>query len=83
MSVVGTTYLEAGEPVLVLAQWRGRGCRERSSEAIEADWLIRRFGSDDPSPWARSNPDAPRNVLIRRPDGTLVVRPFRGLRRTT
>lgn len=24
----------------------------------------------------------PRNVLIRREDGTLVVRPFRGLRRT-
>ena len=23
----------------------------------------------------------PRNVLIRRPDGSLVVRPFRGLRR--
>lgn len=26
-------------------------------------------------------PAAPRNVLIQRADGTLVVRPFRGLRR--
>lgn len=29
--------------------------------------------------WA--NPDAPRNVLLLRPDGTMTVRPFRGLRR--
>jgi hypothetical protein len=29
----------------------------------------------------RSGPTGPRNVLIRRADGTLVVRPFRGLRR--
>ena len=30
---------------------------------------------------ARWNGTGPRNVLIRREDGTLVVRPFRGLRR--
>ncbi|HKA03852.1 MAG TPA: hypothetical protein VKD67_05965 [Acidimicrobiales bacterium] len=29
----------------------------------------------------RAGPTGPRNVLIRRADGTLVVRPFRGLRR--
>ena len=29
----------------------------------------------------RSGPTGPRNVLIRRADGSLVVRPFRGLRR--
>lgn len=46
--VTGRTYLERGEPVVVLAQWSGRG---------------------------------PRNVLIRRRSGDLVVRPFRGLRR--
>jgi acetyl esterase len=46
--VVGRTYLERGEPVVVVARWSGAG---------------------------------PRNVLVRRADGCLVVRPFRGLRR--
>jgi hypothetical protein len=46
--VVGRTYLERGEPVVVVARWGGAG---------------------------------PRNVLVRRADGSLVVRPFRGLRR--
>jgi hypothetical protein len=50
--MVGRTYLEHGQPVVVLVQWlTGHG----------------RTG--------------PRNVLIRRADGSLVVRPFRGLRR--
>jgi acetyl esterase len=30
---------------------------------------------------SRCGPTGPRNVLIRRADGELVVRPFRGLRR--
>lgn len=30
---------------------------------------------------ARWGGNGPRNVLVRREDGTLVVRPFRGLRR--
>jgi hypothetical protein len=47
--LVGRTYLERGEPVVVVARWGGEG---------------------------------PRNVLVRRSDGRLVVRPFRGLRRT-
>jgi hypothetical protein len=47
-SVVGRTYLERGEAVVVVARWGGSG---------------------------------PRNVLVRRGDGRLVVRPFRGLRR--
>jgi acetyl esterase len=46
--VVGRTYLERGQPVVVVARWGGGG---------------------------------PRNVLVRRADGSLVVRPFRGLRR--
>lgn len=46
--ITGTTYLERGKPVVVLAQWTGKG---------------------------------PRNVLIKRADGSRVVRPFRGLRR--
>jgi len=32
---------------------------------------------------ARWNGDGPRNVLVRREDGVLVVRPFRGLRLAT
>jgi acetyl esterase len=48
--VIGRTYLEKGQPVIVLIRWRA--------------------GSG-----------GPRNVLIRRADGTLVVRPFRGLRK--
>lgn len=46
--VIGRTYLERGNPVVVLVSWVGKG---------------------------------PRNVLIRRESGELVVRPFRGLRR--
>jgi len=46
--VIGRTYLERGEPVVLVARWRDEG---------------------------------PRNVLVRRADGSLVVRPFRGLRR--
>ena len=46
----------------------GRSYLERGSPVVElarGDWKT----------------GAPRNVLIRRADGTLVVRPFRGLRR--
>jgi acetyl esterase len=50
--MIGRTYIERGQPVLVVARWAtGHG------------------------------PTGPRNVLVRRADGTLVVRPFRGLRR--
>lgn len=31
--------------------------------------------------WTTPPPGPPRNVAIRRPDGTTVTRPFRGLRR--
>lgn len=48
IAMVGRTYVERGQPVLVLLGWNG---------------------------------DGPRNVLIRREDGTEVVRPFRGLRK--
>jgi acetyl esterase len=49
--IVGRTYLERGQPVVVRCQWRS-GAR-----------------------------GTPRNVLVERAGGTLVVRPFRGLRR--
>lgn len=48
-ALVGRTYYERGEPVVILVQWSGKG---------------------------------PRNVRVRRADGTEVVRPFRGLRRS-
>lgn len=49
--IVGRTYLERGEPVVIVTQWRtGHG------------------------------PGGPRNVRIRRADGSEDVRPFRGLR---
>ena len=66
--IVGRTYLERGRPVVVLAQWvTGSGLR-----LAEVPGLAGLPGGT-----------APRNVLIRREDGTLVVRPFRGLRRST
>ena len=33
--------------------------------------------------WVTPPPGAPRNAAIRHPDGTVTVRPFRGLRRIT
>lgn len=73
MSVVGRTYLERGEPVEVLAQWRG------PSEAVSnrRDLVCREVVLNP----GRRRRSGPRNVLIRRADGELVVRPFRGLRR--
>ena len=63
MSVVGRTYLERGQRVLVLAQWRTGAAAPDVSVAIHG------------------NSRSPRNVLIRRSTGELVVRPFRGLRK--
>ncbi len=58
-------YLEAGDPVTVLIRPYER----------RKDRPPPRF------PMPRIGVYAPRNVLIRRADGDLVVRPFRGLRR--
>lgn len=63
--ITGRAYLLRGQPVTVLAQWRQP-----------------RPGPDQPLlPLVRTGPSTPRNVLIQYPDGTRVVRPFRGLRR--
>jgi len=48
--IVGRTYYERDQPVVVLIQWGSGG--------------------------------GPRNVLIERADGSTIVRPFRGLRKT-
>ena len=84
MSIVGQTYLEHGEPVEILVQWRSfpgakRGVLDHNDGRptvlphSPTDLVI-----DQRSLRARSGP---RNVLIRRANGDLVVRPFRGLRR--
>lgn len=62
--IVGRTYLERGEPVTVLVQWR----QQRKAERLDL-------------PGLDLSSRTPRNVLIRRVDGTEVVRPFRGLRK--
>ena len=66
-----STYLERGRPVEVLARYRptSKAC----PPAPVPSWLI----------WNVPPGGAPRNVLVRRADGELVVRSFRGLRRPT
>lgn len=69
----GDTYLERGRPVVLLARWRGTEAitiAPHQSERIQ----IR-------PPRRGKQQTGPRNVLIQREDGSLVVRPFRGLRR--
>lgn len=70
MSIVGRTYLERGEPVEVLAQWRHRPVPDTSTSDFQ--FVLKDLGR---------RKTGPRNVLIRRASGELVIRPFRGLRR--
>jgi hypothetical protein len=65
--IVGRRYLERGEPVTVLTQWK----HSTGDPAAMAAVL-----------WC-GTPAAtgPTNVEIERGDGTRVVRPFHGLRR--
>lgn len=64
-TMVGAVYVERGEYVTVIARWQS------ARRAQPASALV----------WHRPPRSAPRNVLIRRANGSLVVRPFRGLRR--
>lgn len=63
-------YLLRGEPVELICRFA----------------LPSRHNPPTPCPpwltWAAPPPGAPRNAAIRLPDGTVIVRPFRGLRRT-
>jgi acetyl esterase len=68
--MIGETYLERGQPVMVLAAWRSAKLPEPGI-VLGDHCLITLFVTRT----------GPRNVLIRREDGSLVVRPFRGLRR--
>ncbi len=63
--ITGHSYLLRGQSVTVLIQW-----------------ATTRPGPNEPVlPHVRTGRTAPRNVLIRHPDGTQTIRPFRGLRR--
>ncbi|MEV5408584.1 hypothetical protein AB0K60_07075 [Thermopolyspora sp. NPDC052614] len=74
MSMIGRTYLERGRPVVVPASW-GPPIRP-------GDRPGPRIAPATPSgPAIPAHGTGPRNVLIRRAGGELVVRPFRGLRR--
>jgi hypothetical protein len=68
--ITGSTYLENGVPVVVLCQWNGR---HPPAPPVPAGWIW-----DLPLIAARQC--GPRTVLVRRPDGSRVIRPFRGLR---
>lgn len=64
-NVTGRTYLEHGRPVVVLIRWGNS-----------------KPGPDEPvMPLLRLTRGAPRNVKIQREDGSIAVRPFRGLRK--
>lgn len=64
--ITGSTYLERGEPVLVTAAWNGQ-----ARDLPDLTLLL---------PHVRTKARGPRNVMIRRADGSTDVRPFRGLR---
>lgn len=63
--IAGRRYLLRGQEVTVLIQW----ATPRSDPAATARPLV------------CTSRTAPRNVPVRLPDGTVTVRPFRGLRR--
>lgn len=66
--ITDSTYLERGVPVTVLAAW----CGKRDPDLARLRALL---------PLVATRPNGPRNVLIRRADGTTTVRGFRGLRK--
>jgi hypothetical protein len=79
MTIVGRTYLERGAPVVVVAQWRP----SRRGQLAPGTWLDLVIVVRDGDAWRTVTlKGAPRNVMIRRAGGALVVRPFRGLRRS-
>lgn len=67
--VIGRVYMLRGEPVIVLIRWK----HVSPGECWRPD-------GNGGFKWGRGR-HAPRNVLIERMDGSLIVRPFRGLRR--
>lgn len=68
--MIGTTYLERGEPVVVVKRWASHDAIRRGRAACGLPPI-------PPKQYPK------RNVVIRRADGSLVSRPFRGLRRAS
>lgn len=67
--MIGQTYLERGQPVVMMIRWANTGVANPRAPIYRADRT------------QVTSTQAVRNVLIRRPSGSLVVRPFRGLRK--
>ncbi|MEV0149074.1 MULTISPECIES: hypothetical protein [unclassified Nonomuraea] len=67
--MTGRTYLLGGQHVTVVCAFVLPSKRRPLPTA--PDWLT----------WVTPPPGAPRNVAIRYPEGHVVVRPFRGLRK--
>lgn len=62
-------YLLAGEPVELVCRFALPS--KHNPLPAAPTWLT----------WVTPPPGAPRNAALRLPDGTVIVRPFRGLRR--
>jgi len=71
MTIVGNTYLERGEPVEIVRQWRTGAMQNLTMRLLDGNVALGNTNATT----------GPRNVLIRRANGDLVVRPFRGLRK--
>lgn len=88
----GDRYLLRGELVTVLCRWGkpsevgSAACPEcgRVRECAKGSpgWFCGCRGWEPRPPLLKAIRQGPRNVLIEFEDGRLVVRPFRGLRRT-
>lgn len=94
--MIGRTYLLRGEPVVVVARWRDPGagdcrvfrCTVCGHLTETPDRCVAWRGDEAiclhcgrACDYVAMGGAAVRNVLLRRADGTLTVRPFRGLRR--
>lgn len=67
--ISGRTYLERGSPVTVITADNARRTPDINAPWLHFTWL------------GRCPAAGPRNVAIRRADGSTTVRPFRGLTR--
>lgn len=71
--MIGRTYLESA----IAFYEKRRVFRLPPSPVV----VLQRWGRVDPEGKHIPTPGAPRNILIRRADISLTIRPFRGLRR--
>ncbi|MFF8036231.1 hypothetical protein [Streptomyces sp. NPDC016626] len=69
--MTGQVYLERGHPVTVVTPFSARHVPEITGDWFHFCWTGRRPAT------------GPRNVAVRRADGSTVVRSFRGLTRPT